>query len=518
MRATCLYKSSRSAMMDANECGEKTELDTSEEVTGARSPPSADPRRGVSFNSTLKLVLIPSRGEFKRAGMYEALWWTSVDFLQFQAAANSEIRMLASYEGIGAKLARFKLYQPGSEGIDGDEFRGLIGEATCGTDSGSEVSSLPSTPSSSPYSSALDLPALAVKTAAKGAWRSSAAALPNSNWQPPVCSSPGGFSSASSAKTMSAIAAVAPSSSAATSPPPLQASGGSSTAPVSSGRNRGMSGGVVGACKADGAAERAGAREAGALWGSSIEDSDDTFGLFQEEESKEESPTTTPVAASEEAGEDGGQDQQQNQRPPSIDSDSGSTILTACSSGGSSDDGEGLDDIVFPSAETETSSPQGLVYKQRRGMRKVSSLDCVKSALRAPLPEGLDDEAGGASPWSWNGKLKSSLTGRKTATKAPLSPPHSSSSSASPRGLQEDGFWRLCVSIDKPNGLDGEPKSRFSNRTYGHGHEIMGGMGLLSLLGWVFAFLLVAYLVFDHGTAALPDLPDGGIPLAQAKF
>ena len=488
--------------MSKTGCDEKEQEDADKKADSASETVTAS--RGVRFDSTLKMVLIPSRGEFKRAGMYEHLWWTSQDFLQFQASANSEIRMLASYEGIGAKLARFKLYQPGHDSIDGDEFRGLVGEAAC-TDSGSEAS-LPSTPSSS----VVDLPALATKTTAKGVWR------PSTSWQPPFCSSPGGFGGGSGAKTACAVGAVAPSSSAASAPPSQQTSVGVARALASAGQGQGRgkdaSIGVVGAGEVEVAARAAeGARKSGALWGPSG-DGDDTFGLFQQDddEGEAESPITSRGAVSEEGqGEGEGEEQEQQQRPPSIDSDSGSTILTTGSSAGSSDDGEGLDDIIFPSAEAQAESlpPQGLQRKhQQPGMRKVSSLDCVKSALRAPLPEGLDEEAASTSPWSWNGKLKSALTGRKPA-KAPLSP----SSSSSPRGLHEEGFWRLCVSIDKPNGLDGERKSRFSNhRTYGH-DEIMGGMGLLSLLGWVGAFVLVAYLVFDHG----PGLSDGGPPLAK---
>jgi len=69
----------------------------------------------VSFCPEIRVVLVPSRGEYKKAGLYGELWWNSSEFFSFQAAANSEIRLLSAYEGIGAKAARKKLYQPNEE-------------------------------------------------------------------------------------------------------------------------------------------------------------------------------------------------------------------------------------------------------------------------------------------------------------------------------------------------------------------------------------------------------------------
>lgn len=77
-------------------------------------------RKTVKFNPSLRVVLIPSRGEFKQVGLQSVLWWNSCDYINFQNNANSEIRMLVSFENITAKQARKKLYQS-SDIVDNDE-------------------------------------------------------------------------------------------------------------------------------------------------------------------------------------------------------------------------------------------------------------------------------------------------------------------------------------------------------------------------------------------------------------
>lgn len=68
---------------------------------------------GVNFNSLLKVVLIPSREEYRKAQC--DLWWTGNDFFSFKQAARSEIKLLAIYENICMTEARRKLYQPGEK-------------------------------------------------------------------------------------------------------------------------------------------------------------------------------------------------------------------------------------------------------------------------------------------------------------------------------------------------------------------------------------------------------------------
>lgn len=64
----------------------------------------------LRFNNSLKIVLIPSRYEFKEASC--DLWWNASDYKLFQQSASSEIRLFALYESIPLKDARRKLYQP----------------------------------------------------------------------------------------------------------------------------------------------------------------------------------------------------------------------------------------------------------------------------------------------------------------------------------------------------------------------------------------------------------------------
>jgi len=377
--------------------------------------------RRVAFCQSLRVILIPSRGEYKRAGLYGELWWASIDFLQFQAAANSEIRMLASYEGIGAKAARCKLYQPGANSIDPDEFLAFVGGGFSGN-----------------------------------------------------LFEPG--SPASSAKP----------------------------SPNASDENLDKKSNIVGD---EGKESQAGGGGAG---------EDEAFGQFAETDGAEaEADEQPPFSPS--------PHQSHSATPPASSSFSTSSSSTSSSSSsrprfgssGSEDDakGGGLDD--------DDESPQ---------MVRVNSLDCVKSALRVPLPETLEED--GASIWTWNGKLKSPPSpssssssstlarragGGSTAALAAAAQKHdksssrlassSSSSLQQPRGQEE--FWRLCVSMDKPNGLNGERKSRFSCRSTNGGHE--SGVGFTTLVMWIGAFFVVAYLVLDSGSSAIHHDPSSTV-------
>ena len=74
-------------------------------------------RKIVEFNNALRVVLVPTRSEYKSAGLNPTLWWNSSDYFGFQQSAHSEIMLLSSFEKIDTKTARRKLYQP-CEGDD----------------------------------------------------------------------------------------------------------------------------------------------------------------------------------------------------------------------------------------------------------------------------------------------------------------------------------------------------------------------------------------------------------------
>ena len=69
-------------------------------------------KKGVIFNNSLKVVLIPCRGEYKGAGLIEMLWWSSSEFKEFQQTSNSEILLMAKSENLDVRSARRHLYQP----------------------------------------------------------------------------------------------------------------------------------------------------------------------------------------------------------------------------------------------------------------------------------------------------------------------------------------------------------------------------------------------------------------------
>ena len=80
-------------------------------VSNSTTLQTTDKKR-VKFVPTIKLILIPSRSEYKIAGLNPLLWWTGNEFFGFQQSAHSELRLLSTYENIGMKEARRKLYQP----------------------------------------------------------------------------------------------------------------------------------------------------------------------------------------------------------------------------------------------------------------------------------------------------------------------------------------------------------------------------------------------------------------------
>lgn len=69
-------------------------------------------KRAVNFGESLKVVLIPSRIDYKDAGLVGNLWWSSSDFRSFQKAAFNEIRLFSVFEGVKMETARKRLYQP----------------------------------------------------------------------------------------------------------------------------------------------------------------------------------------------------------------------------------------------------------------------------------------------------------------------------------------------------------------------------------------------------------------------
>jgi hypothetical protein len=89
---------------------------TDPDVVGHGSPTKSSMKKSttrVSFNSSMDVVLIPSRFEYFKYSC--DLWWGKSDYTIFQQSAFSEIRLFALCECIEFKKARQKLYQPNGD-------------------------------------------------------------------------------------------------------------------------------------------------------------------------------------------------------------------------------------------------------------------------------------------------------------------------------------------------------------------------------------------------------------------
>ena len=90
--------------------------------------------RGVTFNPFTKIVLIPSRIEYKSAKLVEELWWCDSEYELFSQSAYSELRLLSLASNIGMKEARRKLYQPNQDDANTNLVMAATGSSTGGDD------------------------------------------------------------------------------------------------------------------------------------------------------------------------------------------------------------------------------------------------------------------------------------------------------------------------------------------------------------------------------------------------
>lgn len=69
-------------------------------------------KKKVSFSEKSKVVLIPSRGEYKKHGLANEIWWGVEDYVYFKASARLEVMdLLEKYDG-NIRCALTALYQP----------------------------------------------------------------------------------------------------------------------------------------------------------------------------------------------------------------------------------------------------------------------------------------------------------------------------------------------------------------------------------------------------------------------
>lgn len=74
--------------------------------------PEKEERRKVRFQTSVRVILIPSRPEYIAAGLLPVLWWEKSDFPLFKTAAVSEVISLMQLRNIkNCKEAMTMLYQ-----------------------------------------------------------------------------------------------------------------------------------------------------------------------------------------------------------------------------------------------------------------------------------------------------------------------------------------------------------------------------------------------------------------------
>ena len=91
---------------------------TSEDLVnyGEKQRATVIEERKVSFNTVVRVILIPSRAEYESADLTVSLWWDDFDYAGFKACAFKELRALMASRGLTdtSEAARI-LYQSGYE-------------------------------------------------------------------------------------------------------------------------------------------------------------------------------------------------------------------------------------------------------------------------------------------------------------------------------------------------------------------------------------------------------------------
>mmetsp|Transcript_25197 Transcript_25197/g.27502 ORF Transcript_25197/g.27502 Transcript_25197/m.27502 type:complete len:296 (-) Transcript_25197:12-899(-) len=83
---------------------------------GDNSSVSSSSSRRIRFHEFMKVVLIPTKEEYRKANC--DLWWKRHDFLSSQKNANAELRLFSMLQNINIHDAKHQLYQPQSEELD----------------------------------------------------------------------------------------------------------------------------------------------------------------------------------------------------------------------------------------------------------------------------------------------------------------------------------------------------------------------------------------------------------------
>jgi len=69
-------------------------------------------KKGVHFKKTAKVILIPNRNEYVKAGLKTTLWWGGPDYARFRRCTAQELLKCMSKLCITGREAMDRLYQP----------------------------------------------------------------------------------------------------------------------------------------------------------------------------------------------------------------------------------------------------------------------------------------------------------------------------------------------------------------------------------------------------------------------
>ena len=67
---------------------------------------------GLRFDTAVRVILIPTRKEYRAAGLGDLLWWSDRDYNSFKGSAVMELRVILSLHDVDPKTALKRLYQP----------------------------------------------------------------------------------------------------------------------------------------------------------------------------------------------------------------------------------------------------------------------------------------------------------------------------------------------------------------------------------------------------------------------
>mgnify|MGYP000144418921 CR=1 FL=1 len=118
--------------LNLHECERVDDTDTISSAVIVKKPP-------LRFDSAVRVILIPTRKEYRAAGLGDLLWWKESEYSAFKGSAIMELRVILSLHDVNPKVALQRLYQPESMFADLEAngiFNRNLGKCSIGSDIG----------------------------------------------------------------------------------------------------------------------------------------------------------------------------------------------------------------------------------------------------------------------------------------------------------------------------------------------------------------------------------------------